>query len=322
MSKWDKEDLNQQQPQVEDDHQNSNDGFQDSNHQDDEMQEEAIDEVQVKKKSGPNPKIILGAMVVVTLGVVGYMGTTMYGKFAKPKPVEISQVEIQSPVIQPDPTAVPQDSKPLDATAAVPVEPVTPLMPAEAALVAATPAVAPVAAPDSVVQTNQVPVSINSVTSTLAQIPAPAVAPAPVDSVAMADLTKKMSSQDDRLKGIEAGMKDLQQSISALSKRPTASQSTQATPVASTPASQTRRVRKPAKPVVAAAASESVEQSQLPDGLSLRGVYPPQGENRQAWIMDAKSGSISVVTQGSVFNEATVIRVESDRVVTNRGVIR
>ncbi len=85
------------------------------------------------------------------------------------------------------------------------------------------------------------------------------------------------------------------------------------------------RVVAPASDVKTAVAVEPapVEQGAL-KGYRLRGVFPPTGQNRQAWILDQKTNAILLATDGVALDPAgsiVVKRVEIDKVVTTRGII-
>ncbi len=54
--------------------------------------------------------------------------------------------------------------------------------------------------------------------------------------------------------------------------------------------------------------------------LKLRGVYPPQGEDQQAWVVDGER--VSVVTKGDRVRGAIVLSVSGDLVKTTLGDIR
>lgn len=56
--------------------------------------------------------------------------------------------------------------------------------------------------------------------------------------------------------------------------------------------------------------------------LQLRGVYPPQGENPQAWVLDTKTGAIHVVSVGALLQGLTITSITPDQVVTDKGSIR
>lgn len=55
-------------------------------------------------------------------------------------------------------------------------------------------------------------------------------------------------------------------------------------------------------------------------GLSVRGIYPPAGPDRRAWLMDGEK--VINVTAGDKVRGMRVISVEADKVVLDRGVVR
>lgn len=54
--------------------------------------------------------------------------------------------------------------------------------------------------------------------------------------------------------------------------------------------------------------------------LQLRGVYPPRGADKRAWVVDGET--MHSVSAGETINGAKVLSVETDRVITSGGVIR
>jgi len=54
--------------------------------------------------------------------------------------------------------------------------------------------------------------------------------------------------------------------------------------------------------------------------LKLRGVYPPQGDDQQAWVVDG--GAVSVVTKGDKLRGATVLSISGEVVRTTLGDVR
>ena len=54
---------------------------------------------------------------------------------------------------------------------------------------------------------------------------------------------------------------------------------------------------------------------------TLRGVFPPNGDDPQAWILDKETGVLHVVSKGSVVKGIQIIEVKPERVLTSKGSI-
>lgn len=230
---------------------------------------EDVEAVEQKKK-GLNPKMVLAVMALVTTGVVGTIGWTVYKK-VQPSAVVAAPVE-----------SMPADTVLLsDANAQTPVQ-----APAQPAVAAAEPPAAVVAVASGVKD----------------------------DSV----LLKRMGEMDQRMNVIEGSLASIDSSIAQVKA------SVAAKPVTARASASPRRSSSN-KMVRAGAAMPTSPQAQadatvMP--LKLRGVYPPTGEDRQAWVFDPASGNIAVVSKGGTIGDSVVVRVDLDQIVTTRGVIR
>lgn len=247
---------------------------------------EDVEAVEQKKK-GLNPKMVLAVMALVTTGVVGTIGWTVFKK------------------VQPS------------AVVAAPVE----SMPADTVLLSDANAQAPVQAPVQPDQTSAAPADAPPAVAAAE----PPVAPAAVVAVAsdhrVADdsvLLKRMGEMDQRMNVIEGSLASIDSSIAQVKA------SVAAKPVTARASASPRRSSSN-KMVRAGAAMPTLPQVQadatvMP--LKLRGVYPPTGEDRQAWVFDPASGNIAVVSKGGTIGDSVVVRVDLDQIVTTRGVIR
>lgn len=241
---------------------------------------EDVEAVEQKKK-GLNPKMVLAVMALVTTGVVGTIGWTVYKK-VQPSAVVAAPVE-----------SMPADTVLLsDANAQTPVQ--APAQPDQALTAPAAPADAPPAV-------------------AVAEPPAVVVAVASgvkVDSV----LLKRMGEMDQRMNVIEGSLASIDSSIAQVKA------SVAAKPVTARASASPRRSS--SNKMARAGASPQAQADATVMPLKLRGVYPPTGEDRQAWVFDPASGNIAVVSKGGTIGDSVVVRVDLDQIVTTRGVIR
>lgn len=252
--------------------------------------EESFEDVEAvePKKKGVNPKMVLAVLVVVTTTVLGAMGWTVYKKFQP-------QVAVAAPVEStPVDTVLLSDANGQAATAlAQPDQTWT-----EPAAQADVP---PVVA----VPTESAPVVV--------AVPADVYQPAADDSA----LLKRMGEIDQRMNVVEGSLASLDSSIAQVKAAVAAKPVTARASASPRRSSSNKIVRaKAATPVVQVQADTTV----MP--LKLRGVYPPTGEDRQAWVLDPASGSIAVVSKGVRIGDSVVVRVDLDQIVTTRGIIR
>lgn len=269
-------------------------------------QDEVVENVAVKKK-GLSPIILAGILGLGTVSLVGYFGLNLYNKL-KPKRVA-------------PPTAITQEMTPLQAPippvtmfddSAAPAGAVAPVVPAVVALAPAVvvtptaPAPAPVAAPTT-----------------------PSVAAAPVVVVDQ-QIQQQVVDLDKRMTSLEDGVGKLTEAVSRSQSKPAAAvkvAKAATTEGSAVPASRTkaRTSKRHAKdkqkaPEVNEAPTSVAHAAQLP--LQLRGVYPPHGEDRQAWVLDPLTGVITIISKGESIQGMNVVRVGSDYVLTNQGIIR
>lgn len=277
-------------------------------------EDEVVENAAVKKK-GLNPKLVAGLLGVVTLTLVGYGGLNLYNKM-KPKraapPVAIEQGMTALPAGAPAPTLFDDPTTAGGAGASVAPAVVTPgagapVSPA-ASVVATAPtslvAVAPQVAPAQTVPV--VPVQ-----------PVAAVAPDPHLQQQVVDLDKRMTSLED-------GVGKLTEAVSRSQSKPAVLKVAKDPAAEGSPVTRTK-VRASKKHLLAKekpAGLKEPESTQTQLALQLRGVYPPHGEDRQAWVLDPKTNVITIVTKGESIQGMSVVRVGSDYVLTNQGIIR
>jgi len=277
---------------------------------------EDIVEAEVKpRKKGPHPRLVLALFGALILGIVGFFGYSLASKLSKPgRP--------------PAPVAA-KPAVPLDGAAgkgSVGGSRGTVLMDG----VERAPAAAIVGEAASAAQ---VPIGQN--TATRAPL---AGEVAPLASTAAATLLDRAQAADPRFDEVSDRITSLERSVATLTARMAAPApvAPKRSPVAadaatvharhavvagaagptSTSPGPGRAARKPAAMITELADEVPPEISRL----QLRGVFPPTGADMQAWVVDGDK-TISV-SKDSVINGARVVRVEPDRVVTTRGVIR
>jgi hypothetical protein len=212
--------------------------------------------------------------------------------------------------------------------------------PAAAAVPPATtaPVTAPVAAAVATVAPQAAPVA------PAAAPVAPAMAPQPQVVAPQAQAAPTVSVA--QIQGVADRLEDLNKSIVALTNRVAALEAQHAADEQRAKAAQAAAAARPraeqqhvatishakgrvAAPVAASAASAAASAVAVASvkpveaemvGVHLRGVYPPTGDDRRAWVLDGKT--LVVVLVGDKVHGAKVKAIESDRVVTDAGVIR
>lgn len=299
--------------------------------------QDSTQEEPARKKSNPMlPKILVGVMGLLVVGVIGFFAMRIMNagsggaKKAASRP-PVSQMST-APMDQAPTTGgsvgkgsvlMGEDKSTTAAAVAVAVSPVAPVaavVPASAAAevqpVAPTPTVLPPAAtmPDG----TYVP-------------PTPAAARDP--AAALPDT--RLNEANARVRSLEEETRVLREQLAQRSVTPiTASPSDRVARPHRIRSASTASLGGAARPAHPAASRPSkgrkapsmiieTEEPEVPREvarLQLRGVYPRGGADMQAWIMDGEK-TLSV-SRGSVINGAKVIRVEIDRVVTDKGAIR
>lgn len=361
MSEWDETDTRdapagEHQEGGQADHQTQvHDGFNEqdlSGHEDGHDEDRDVEAVYPKKK-GLNPKIIAGVMGLIMLVVVGVIGFNLYKKMSKPKfeaaalsaPVEsnVTVLDEVKPATVFDNTATPGSNEAQPGSAANPV-----------AAVAETAAIEPASAlqalqkrkADEMAAAAEVTAEADRIkkAAKLAETHADTAGqgsqtitvvstsetPAPSNG-SVKKIEKQVSSLESRMTSIETSVNKLTDVVkNAQSSTKVAKSETPAAVATTDPVkhARTHHVAKTYKTAKKSATKKQAEKAEpavstLADSnLVLRGVYPPQGEDRQAWILNQKSGVITVVSKGTVIDGATVVRIDSDRITTSKGVIR
>ena len=288
-----------------------NDGFEDSHPEGHHDSTQDVVDATVRKKSNPLvPKIMVGVMGLAVVGVLGFFGMRVMNTMGGNKTPQVAKVQKQISEL-PRPGA---GTTIMGEPAKVEPAPI---------VVAVQPMAAPVAPIAPVAQ------------ATVAMI-VPAVVAAPVFA-AIPD--GRLAQANDRARHLEEEVRTLREQL--------ARQATANTEVArALPAKAAKVARAAAEPSLASdatplrasrvhrAARVKTEKSDSPiitevaeketpieiSRLQLRGVFPRSGDDMQAWLMDGDK--TRTVSKGDVINGAKVIRVETDRVVTDRGLIR
>lgn len=255
--------------------------------------EETVEDAAViEKKKGPNPKLIAGVLGVVTVVIVGFIGSNIYKNL----------MPVSDGVLEPIAATAPETT--LSSTEPAVVDATTPTL---AALNQSTsqPAVsaepAPASQPDAAIQT-----------------------PSPQDQVvaalqpqAAAVSTEKAGQLENRVDTLDKRVSEMESTINSLNRKITTSS------VAPSVAKQhaTSPVQKKSKVAKSSAPSEVAKPQPVALELKLKGVYPPQGPDQQAWILNPKNDAITVVSKGSMVEGARVLSIQSDRIVTDKGFI-
>lgn len=148
----------------------------------------------------------------------------------------------------------------------------------------------------------------------------------------LAEAERKVATLESKVSSMEATVAVLESRIAAQAQQraaaPARAPRTEQTArrveprPASRPAAE-RKVASEAKgaatgtPAAAPASAPPAIPSLAGAPLALRGVFPPGGEDRQAWVLDGEQ--IRTLRAGDVIRGATVIAVERDRVRTTAG---
>lgn len=295
---------------------------------------DVVDVAFAKKKKGPNPKMIAGVLALVTLTFVAYMGFTVYRRLSKPKPVidtPIVQAAPEVPAGGKTPTTI-MDSSPAAETTSAASTSVQSATPSTAAAPEVKSVPAPVAA-----STAAAIASVDAPTAArkaaVVTTPAAMEAPPAVTQAADPKLQLQVSNLESRMTSLEGSINKLTETVAHAQLQPKA----QAKPKAENLESAKPVVSKAASPktaktqVSAKSSKKILAKTEKPEAvvaepvvlaLQLRGVYPPNGEDRQAWILNPKTNAITVVSKGSTIEGGVVTHVELDNVLTTRGIIR
>jgi len=294
----------------------------------------------VVKKKGVNPKLVAGILGIVFLGFIAYAGNNVYQRFTKNKARQQAQIEQAriaeaSAPVAPSAGAEPTEGSRQPAT-------IMDISPAAAQGVATAP-VADMSTGGVAAPASQATVASPAPSAAVVPVtPPPAVAAVvPAATVAPADprMQAQMEEHAKRLASIEGALAKLaeqgarrqspaaEKTASALPDKPARAKMPRQRQVAKhSGASRATEAAQPGKPgasiVAGLADARAIDTlSDLPT-YQLRGVYPPQGEDRQAWVLDSKTGAITVVSRGSTLQGMRVVSVESDHITTDRGTIR
>lgn len=278
-----------------------------------------------QRRGGLNPKIVLAVFSLVVLVAIGAIGSKVYSAMFPAKAVEKSPVSAFT-----EPTA--QESAGVDAPEAQTILGSEPASMAAVAVDAS--ASEPAAIAPSVHATAQQGLQPSaqaapvSPAGSAAQASAAEAAAQGATISAIQALDNSMNSKFDavnkRMDAVEAKVASL--SAAGAAAKPAASAASKAgssqgqKPQARRVAASTSKAGKgPAK----AEEKDSANGSDSSDvaNFKLRAVYPPQGQDRQAWVI-GKAGDVHTVVKGSTLAGMRVIRVEVDQVVTDRGTIR
>lgn len=303
----------------------------------------------VTKKKGMNPKIIVSVLALVTLSVFGLVGNNIYQKMRKPSAAHAAPITsgLDAENIntltetQPGATIMGGAANPTPAgPSAALQDPVATLPQAQA--VNGIDQVPPgsnsgVIQPQSgipVTSANQAALGV--VTTAMVQTTSPEVMnTTSAGNIPTQKIQKQIGALDNRVASLEASVNKLSEAVSQSQSQSSivAANSAPATPVAASKVKartkstvHAKNSKNTAKGKGKKATSKSKDDAsaevteKLP--LQLRGVYPPTGEDRQAWVLDPATGAISVLTKGETIQGMRVLRVESDRVVTNKGIIQ
>lgn len=263
-----------------------------------------------QRRGGLNPKVVLAVFSVVMLAVVGFIAAKVYSALVPARaqePAPIAAFTEQS--VQEQQEQAPAEGQTIlgseaasDVAAAAASEPAASSTPPAAAQ-----ATAAAPAPQASV------VDVASQGATIAAIQA-------LDS----SVNSKFAAVNKRMDDVEAKVASLGASGAAVKPSATATAKSGAShgqkPQARRPSAATSKAGKPAakeEEKGATAVAESTEAG----NYKLRAVYPPQGQDRQAWVI-GKAGDVHTVVKGSTLAGMRVIRVEADQVVTDRGSIR
>lgn len=258
------------------------------------------------KKKGLNPKVVAGILGVITISFLGYFGYFAYLKYAKPSP--------QARVIEKSEIVPLVDQTPLAKNSATNSSFDDLDKPSSSEPPPNQPSGLPNVAPDvAASQVSSQPIEVIKTKEPTS----PVVVSQVVDKQKEEALSKKVNDLDRRMISIEEGLVKLTDAVSQAQAK---SSPVQSSPVVSKPVSQVKKY-----PVKKNASDKEVKKEMekpVELKLQLRGVYPPRGEDRQAWILDPATNVITVVTKGEKVQGMTVIQIGSDYILTDRGIIR
>lgn len=264
-----------------------------------------------------NRRVVAGVFGAVFLGLVGVVGWSFFGAMLG-GPVQQSELERFEVPVQDVPVA--QAVQPAPAVQAAQPEPAQQIASkAQAIQGSTTPqgqAVAFVAQADGLSPAQQSASSASiAVTGTQPQQAGSPVSTQDLERVALA-----LSARIDRLVNEVDELRQQQQRVQQ-AKLAAPQVAKARSPAADARRTPTRSATKPSDDArdAQAAPARAVAQQAM-EGFSLRAVYPPAGPDMQAWVMEGES--LRIVSKGSTIAGAVVVDVQSDRVVTERGIIR
>lgn len=264
-----------------------------------------------QKRGGLNPKVVLAVFSVVGLAAMGLIGVKVYSAMFPARAVEQAPVAAfteQSVQEQPEQELAEGQTILGNETSRDAVTPVDPA------------ASEPATISEPLAQA-----------ATVTQAPPASGGDAASQGAALAAIQALDSSMNSKFAAVDKRMDEVEGMVARLSAAGAAAKPTvSAAPKSRTSQGQKPQSRRPStttakagKPAVkdeekgTAGASDSSDVA----NYKLRAVYPPQGEDRQAWVV-GKSGDVHAVVKGTTLAGMRVIRVESDQVVTDRGTIR
>lgn len=284
---------------------------------------ETIENVEPKKK-GMNPKILAAGLGILTLSLVGFFGFNFYQKMSKAKAAK-AQTSMPAPAFEQSPSA------PLLTASAAPASASTDDAIAGAQTPVATASVGSAGA-----------VTVATTSGPSAQTPAPyqgsvmespAVKPPTASSqqdLARADLSENLKVKSAELEGrvstLESNVKSLSDAMKSTKKPLSVEPQSQAQSASgiSVVKAQTVKKKKIKKDKLETTPDQTKKEPEVSVVLpmQLKGVYPPRGEDRQAWILNPKTNAITVVSKGTEFDGMKVLKIESDFIQTTKGLIR
>jgi hypothetical protein len=256
-----------------------------------------VEDVPAKsKKKGPNPKIIAGILGLVMVGVIGAIGFNFYKKMAKPKATPVQAIALQPEAAMP--ASIPPAAPPVNAAPVANQE----------AQMTAPPWQSPAAATQSGSAMADIAISGGAASADDTQI------------------KQQFASIDSRISSLELSVKKISDAVASGQMSVNKNRVEKAKVAAAATAGKAENPIRKSR--TAGASTEGIKESVVQEApatynaLQLRGVYPPTGDDRQAWVLDSETNVITIVSKGSIVNGMTVIRVDADRVVTNKGIIR
>lgn len=316
-----------------------------------------FEDAEPAKKKGPNPKVILAIFGLVVAGVIGIFGWKVSSVMmarkggaatklaaAAPEPADTMPVGIAR---GPGTTVLGSETPARASTPADIVGGVAASVEQAQATASSAPAVTAATPPTA-------SMAVTSATTTQAVAPStptvagPPAAAAPVASVvaqaprrAGDEPSPSISEVQDLRKQVAALRAELDR-VAARSAAPAATRATVEHGTQKPAAHKVVRTEARGLPVHAARhesgrgaddagpaaraprevmlGTEVIQSAAVLPGMKLRGVYPPTGDDRQAWVL--LGDAVQIVSKGAVIGGATVLKIESDRIVTDRGLIR